>query len=662
MAIAFNVIAPLARVSFEVTSHARRSTLSRTFAMARTVTADSTLAHDDPSTVLKLSSGRGVLSYVEGSSAKTSVASFAQGVVKAESETGDNGIAADVVHLDSSEETKKQQISFCAFQEVDDLINGVGYRTLDAKALEEVNYISRRDYREVKVCEIENDGSPPLPFFEVSYGNDRYDSRTMGAGEVALFFLWWSIDRASNNTILLIEEPETHLSPASQEALSHYLLKVAVEKRLNVILTSHSHKIINSFSENQLVFLFRVGSVVKTRIGLPPPALLRTIGIDLHVDTVVLVEDQLAEIFLRLMLERVRPTLSRRIEISIRNGHGDITSLLKRMNGQFSKVKVIGCYDGDMRGSIDVENVSAIVDGGTSAAGLVIQDIVKEKGRIAMFSGPATSDLTGKACSPLGFHWTYDTYALANTLPQAMAKSGADTWFFITSDYAFGHALERDATTAIERTGGKVLGHVRHPLGTSDFASFLLQAQGSGAKIIGLANSGDDSLNAIKQAAEFGIVEGGQRIGGLLLLINTIHGLGLKTSQGIVVTEAFYWDMDDETRRFSRRFEALARKKPNMIQAGVYSAVSHYLKSVQKAGSIAGAAVSDAMRSLPVNDFMSKDVRIRKDGRVLRDMHLFQVKSPSESKGPWDYYKYLSTVRGEDAFRPVAESECPLLR
>jgi branched-chain amino acid transport system substrate-binding protein len=311
---------------------------------------------------------------------------------------------------------------------------------------------------------------------------------------------------------------------------------------------------------------------------------------------------------------------------------------------------------------IDVENVSAIVDGGTSAAGLVIQDIVKEKGRIAMFSGPATSDLTGKACSPLGFHWTYDTYALANTLPQAMAKSGADTWFFITSDYAFGHALERDATTAIERTGGKVLGHVRHPLGTSDFASFLLQAQGSGAKIIGLANSGDDSLNAIKQAAEFGIVEGGQRIGGLLLLINTIHGLGLKTSQGIVVTEAFYWDMDDETRRFSRRFEALARKKPNMIQAGVYSAVSHYLKSVQKAGSIAGAAVSDAMRSLPVNDFMSKDVRIRKDGRVLRDMHLFQVKSPSESKGPWDYYKYLSTVRGEDAFRPVAESECPLLR
>lgn len=311
---------------------------------------------------------------------------------------------------------------------------------------------------------------------------------------------------------------------------------------------------------------------------------------------------------------------------------------------------------------IDVENVAAIIDGGTSAAGLVIQDIVKEKETIAIFSGPATSELTGKACSPLGFHWTYDTYALANTLPQAMAKSGADTWFFITSDYAFGRALERDATAAIERTGGKVLGRVRHPLGTADFASFLLQAQASGAKIIGLANSGDDSLNTIKQAAEFGIVERGQRIGGLLLLLNTVHGLGLKIAQGTVVIEAFYWDMSDETRRFSGRFEALAKKKPNMIQAGVYSAVSHYLKSVQKAGSISGPAISDAMRSLPVNDFMSKDVKIRKDGRVMRDMHLFRVKTPSESAGPWDYYKYLSTVRGEDAFRPAAESECPLLK
>jgi branched-chain amino acid transport system substrate-binding protein len=311
---------------------------------------------------------------------------------------------------------------------------------------------------------------------------------------------------------------------------------------------------------------------------------------------------------------------------------------------------------------IDQEDVTAIFDGGTSAAALVIQDIVKEKKRIAMFSGPATSDLTGKSCSPFGFAWTYDTYALATTLPRAMVKSGSDSWFFITSNYAFGHALERDATKVIERLGGKVIGKVRHPLGTADFSSYLLQAQASGAKIIGLANSGDDALNTIKQAAEFGILNGGQRIAGLLLLINTIHGLGLNISQGIIVAESFYWDMSDETRQFSRRFEALANKKPNMNQAGVYSAVMHYLKAVQSAKTVDGQTVADAVRALPVNDFMSKDVKVREDGRVMRDMHLFQVKSPSESKGPWDYYKFLSTVSGQDAFVPVAESECPLLK
>jgi ABC-type cobalamin/Fe3+-siderophores transport system ATPase subunit len=340
-------------------------------------TADPKMAHDDASTALKLSSGRGSLSFLEGSSSKTSAASFAHGVVKSENEAGEHGMATDVVHLDSSDETKRQQISFCAFQQVDDLINGIGYRTLDAKALEEINYISRRDYREVKVYEIENNGSPPLPFFEVSYGNERYDSRTMGAGEVALFYLWWSIDRAANNTVLLIEEPETHLSPASQEAFSHYLLQVTVEKRLNVVLTSHSHKIINSFSENQLVFLFRDGSLVKTRVGLPPPALLRTIGIEAHIDTVVLVEDELAETFLRLMLERIRPTLSRRIEINIRKGHGDITSLLKKVNGTFSRIKIVGCYDGDMRGSIppEVEKYSTFLPG-DRALEIILREIV----------------------------------------------------------------------------------------------------------------------------------------------------------------------------------------------------------------------------------------------------------------------------------------------
>lgn len=311
---------------------------------------------------------------------------------------------------------------------------------------------------------------------------------------------------------------------------------------------------------------------------------------------------------------------------------------------------------------IDTDNVVAIVDGGSSGAALAIQEIVKEKGKIAMFSGPATSDLTGKACSPQGFHWTYDTYALANSQAQGLVKSGADTWFFLTSDYAFGHALERDATKFIEGSGGKVIGRVRHPLNTADFSSFILQAQASKAKIIGFANSGDDALNAVKQAAEFGVSAGGQRIGGLLLLINQIHGLGLNQAKGTVVAESFYWDMDDATRNFSRRFEALAHKKPNMIQAGVYSAVTHLLKSIQIAGTTSGPAVAEAMRATLVNDFMSKDVKIRGDGRVLRDMYLFEVKTPQESKGPWDYYKRVSVVRGEDAFRPAGESECPLLK
>jgi branched-chain amino acid transport system substrate-binding protein len=308
----------------------------------------------------------------------------------------------------------------------------------------------------------------------------------------------------------------------------------------------------------------------------------------------------------------------------------------------------------------DVEDVSGIFDGGSSGAALAIQEIARQKKRIVVFSGPASSDLTGKACSPFGFHWTYDTYALANTLAKALVAQGDDTWFFLTSDYTFGHALERDATAFIERAGGKVIGHVRHPLNTPDFSSFILQAQSSGAKIIGLANSGDDALNAIKQAAEFGVTSNGQRIGGLLLLINQIHGLGLKAAAGTLVTESFYWDMNDATRAFSTRFEAKARKKPNMIQAGVYSAVTHYLKAVKAAGTLDAVTVAKEMKSMPVNDLMSENVKIREDGRVLRDMYLFQVKTPEESKGPWDYYKLLSTVRGEDAFRPLAEGGCKL--
>lgn len=311
----------------------------------------------------------------------------------------------------------------------------------------------------------------------------------------------------------------------------------------------------------------------------------------------------------------------------------------------------------------DVDGVDAIVDGGSSAAGLVIQNIAREKGKVSMLSGPATSDLTGKACSPTGFHWTYDTYALASGTARALTRNGADTWFFITSDYAFGHALERDATKVIQAEGGRVVGTVLHPLNNTDFSSFLLQAQASKAKIIGLANSGDDALNSIKQAAEFQITaDGSQKLGGLLLLINQIHGLGLKDAQGVIVSESFYWDMDEGTRAFSWRFEAAAKKKPNMIQAGVYSAVSHYLKAVALAGSDSGTKVAETMRRLPIDDFMSHGVTIRADGRVLRDMYLFEVKAPAESKGPWDYYKLIGTVRGADAFRPAADGGCPLVR
>jgi branched-chain amino acid transport system substrate-binding protein len=315
---------------------------------------------------------------------------------------------------------------------------------------------------------------------------------------------------------------------------------------------------------------------------------------------------------------------------------------------------------GTVRRWIDADGVDAIVDGGSSAAGLVIQDIARERKRIAMFSGPATSDLTGKSCSPTGFHWTYDTYALAASTARALVAQGADTWFFITTDYAFGHALERDATRFIVASGGKVVGGVRHPLNTADFSSFILQAQTSKAKIVGLANSGDDALNAIKQAAEFGVVAGGQKLGGLLLLINQIHGLGLKAAHGVTIAESFYWDLDEGTRAFSARFEATAKKKPNMIQAGVYSAVTHYLKAVQAAGTDDGPTVAAKMRELPVNDFMSKDVTIRRDGRVMRNMYLFEVKSPAESKGPWDYYKFVSVVPGDQAFRPLAEGSCPV--
>ena len=312
---------------------------------------------------------------------------------------------------------------------------------------------------------------------------------------------------------------------------------------------------------------------------------------------------------------------------------------------------------------IDQDGVDVIVDVPTSSVALAVQAITKEKERIFLMSGPASSDLTGKACSPFGFQWTYDTYALANGTGGAMVKQGGDSWFFLTSDYAFGHALERDTSTAVKEAGGKVLGAVRHPLNNSDFSSFLLQAQGSGAKVIGLANAGGDTINSIKQASEFGITQSGQSLAGLLVFISDVHSLGLKTSQGLVITTAFYWDQNDETRAFSKRFaEKMGGRVPSMTQAGVYSEVAHYLKAVKAAGTDDAKKVADQMRSMPINDFMTKDGKIREDGRIIRDMYLVQVKKPEESKGPYDYYNILRTIPGEQAYRPLDKGDCPLVK
>jgi len=314
---------------------------------------------------------------------------------------------------------------------------------------------------------------------------------------------------------------------------------------------------------------------------------------------------------------------------------------------------------------IDEEGVDTIVDVPTSSVALAVQGITREKNRVFLMSGPATSDLTGKACSPLGIHWTYDTYALAHGTGGALVKQGGDTWFFLTADYAFGLALERDTAEAVKAAGGKVLGAVRHPLNTSDFSSFLLQAQASKAKVIGLANAGGDSINSIKQAAEFGIVAGGQKLAGLLVQLSDVHAVGLKTAQGLTVTSAYYWDMNDGTRAFAKRFMAFPESKgipPSFVHAGVYTEVMHYLKAIQAAGTDEATAVVKKMREIPINDFMVKNGSIRIDGRVMRDMYLLQVKSPDESKYPFDYFKILATIPRDEAFRPMKDGGCPLVK
>jgi branched-chain amino acid transport system substrate-binding protein len=292
-----------------------------------------------------------------------------------------------------------------------------------------------------------------------------------------------------------------------------------------------------------------------------------------------------------------------------------------------------------------------------------VNQIVREKGKAFLVSGAAASDLTGKACSPNTIHWTYDTWALANGTGTAVVKTGGDSWFFLTADYAFGHALERDTEAVVLANGGKVLGKVRHPLNTADFSSYLLQAQASKAKVIGLANAGGDTTNAIKQAAEFGLVKGGQSLAGLLVFITDVHSLGLQTAQGLLLTEAYYWDMNDQTRAWSKKFAERNRGiHPTMVHAGVYSAVTHYLKAVSALQGDDGTKVIAKMKEMPTDDPLFGKGMIRADGRKIHDMYLFEVKKPAESKGAWDYYKLRATIPAAQAFRPIEQGDCALVK
>ena len=313
---------------------------------------------------------------------------------------------------------------------------------------------------------------------------------------------------------------------------------------------------------------------------------------------------------------------------------------------------------------LDIDKVDVIVDVPNSGVALAVNEIVREKNKVYLNSGAGTSDLTGKACSPNTVHWTYDTWALANGTGKAVVQSGGNTWFFIVADYAFGQTLERETSAVVTANGGKVLGSVRHPLSTADFSSYLLQAQSSKAKVIGLANAGTDLTNSIKQAGEFGIVQGGQNLAGLLVFITDVHGIGLQAAQGLVLTEAFYWDLNDGTRAWSKRFaERNGGKYPTMIHAGVYSAVLHYLKAVEALKSDAdGAKVVAEMKRTPTDDPLLGKGTIREDGRKIHDMFLFQVKKPAESKAPYDYYTLRATIPAAEAFRPLDQGNCPLVK
>ena len=308
----------------------------------------------------------------------------------------------------------------------------------------------------------------------------------------------------------------------------------------------------------------------------------------------------------------------------------------------------------------DTEQVDAIMELTTSSVALAVQGISKEKKKIDIVTGAATTELTGKSCSPYGFHWAYDTHSQAVGTGGALVEAGGDSWFFLTVDYAFGYSLEEQTSAFVKEKGGKVLGSVRYPLGTTDYSSFLLQAQSSGAKVIGLANAGLDTSNSIKQASEFGIVQGGQRLAALLFTLSEVHGLGLQAAQGVVLTEGFYWDRNDKSREFAERFFKRTKRMPNMIQAGTYSAVTQYLKAIDKAGTDETEAVAKELHSMPVNDVFTENGKVQADGNMVHDMYLYQVKKPEESKKDWDYYTYLATIPGDKAFLPASESGCDL--
>jgi branched-chain amino acid transport system substrate-binding protein len=314
----------------------------------------------------------------------------------------------------------------------------------------------------------------------------------------------------------------------------------------------------------------------------------------------------------------------------------------------------------------DEDKVDVIVDVPNSGVGLAVAAVVKEKNGVYLNSGAASSDLTGKACTPNTIHWAYDTYALANGTGKAVVKAGGDSWFFLTADYAFGHALQHDTTAVVEANGGKVLGSVNVPINSPDFSSFLLQAQSSKAKIIGLANAGGDTSNSIKQAHEFGITAGGQRLAALLLFITNVDALGLDVAQGLQFTSAFYWDMNDGTREFSKRFSARMKShaEPTMVQAGVYASLIHYFKALEALGGNPhdGVKVVDKMKEMPTDDPLFGKGMIRVDGRTIHPMYLFEVKTPAESKYPWDYFKVVATIPADEAFRPLSQSECPFVK